>query len=70
MVSPKTDLLGSGSEIDESSHMKMNIPLIVTFIALAGAMPLLTACNTTAGAGKDIANTGQAIEKSADKHAP
>ena len=48
----------------------MNIPLIVTFIALAGSMPLLAACNTTAGAGKDISKTGQAIEKSADKHAP
>jgi len=29
---------------------------------------LLTACNTTAGAGKDLSNAGHAITNSADKN--
>ncbi|MDY0884100.1 entericidin A/B family lipoprotein [Dongia soli] len=29
---------------------------------------LLTACHTTAGAGKDISAAGHAITKSADQH--
>jgi predicted small secreted protein len=39
-------------------------------ILLLGAIPALNACNTTAGAGKDISNTGRAIENSANRHAP
>ena len=70
MVTTTPDIPGSRSGNNESRTMRKNFLLIVTFIALAGAMPLLAACNTTAGAGKDISNTGQAIEKSADKHAP
>jgi predicted small secreted protein len=42
----------------------------LVLLALLGVVPLLGACHTTAGAGEDIAKTGQAIEKSADKHAP
>ena len=44
--------------------------LALTLLALLGAAPLLGACHTTAGAGEDIAATGQAIEHSADKHTP
>ncbi len=43
--------------------------LTLTLLALLGA-PLLGACHTTAGAGEDISKTGQAIERSADKHTP
>jgi predicted small secreted protein len=39
-------------------------------IFLLSLVPLLSACHTTAGAGEDISQTGQAIEKSADKHTP
>ena len=49
--------------------MSNNRLLAVTLMALVGAAPLLTACNTTAGAGRDISKAGEAIEKSADKHA-
>jgi predicted small secreted protein len=42
----------------------------LTFIALLGVAPLLGACHTTAGAGEDIAKTGDAIEHSANKAAP
>jgi predicted small secreted protein len=39
-------------------------------LALLSATTLLGACHTTAGAGEDLSQAGQAIEKSADKHAP
>ncbi len=42
----------------------------LALLALVSAVPLLAACHTTAGAGEDIAKTGQAIEKTADKAAP
>lgn len=44
--------------------------LTLSLLTLLSAAPLLSACHTTAGAGEDISKTGQAIEKSADKHAP
>lgn len=44
--------------------------LTATLLLLFGAAPLLGACNTTAGAGKDIAKTGEAIERSAVRNAP
>jgi predicted small secreted protein len=49
---------------------KRTTMLAFTLLALLGAAPLLGACHTMAGAGEDISKTGQAIEKSADKHAP
>jgi predicted small secreted protein len=44
--------------------------LALTLFALLGTTALLSACHTTAGAGEDISNTGKAIEKSANEHAP
>lgn len=44
--------------------------LALTLLALLSGAPLLGACHTTAGAGEDISATGQAIERSADKHTP
>jgi predicted small secreted protein len=44
--------------------------LTLTLIALLGAVPLLGACNTTAGAGKDISKVGDAIEEEAVEHTP
>jgi predicted small secreted protein len=44
--------------------------LILALLALVGAMPLLAACHTTAGAGQDLSSAGHAIEHSADQHAP
>jgi predicted small secreted protein len=40
------------------------------WLALAAAMPLLSACHTMAGAGQDISNTGNALTNSADQHTP
>jgi predicted small secreted protein len=38
---------------------------IVTVTMLAGAV-LLSACNTVAGAGKDVSSAGKAVTKTAD----
>jgi predicted small secreted protein len=40
----------------------------LTLLVLVGSVGLLGACNTTAGAGKDMSAAGTAIEKSADKN--
>jgi predicted small secreted protein len=40
----------------------------LAFIVLTGAAALLSACNTTEGAGKDIAAGGRAIERAADRN--
>jgi predicted small secreted protein len=40
---------------------------LMTEISLA-AFPLLSACNTTAGAGQDLSGAGGAITRSADEH--
>ena len=40
----------------------------LTLLVLVGSVALLGACNTTAGAGADMAAAGKAIEKSADKN--
>lgn len=50
--------------------MRKNTVVALATLALLAAMPLLTACHTTAGAGQDISNTGKAIENSAEKNAP
>ncbi len=44
--------------------------LIVAMLAALVATPLLGACHTVAGAGKDISKTGKAIENSAVRHTP
>ena len=42
----------------------------VAIIALLAALPLLGACQTTAGAGQDISKAGNDLTKSAVQHAP
>ena len=43
--------------------MKLKTTIILGLVALATA---LSACNTTAGAGKDIKSAGKAIERTAE----
>ncbi len=50
--------------------MRPALRLTLTLAALLLAAPLLAACNTTAGAGKDISNTGDAISNGAQKLTP
>jgi predicted small secreted protein len=50
--------------------MRKNLSIALTFLALVGAVPLLAACHTTAGAGEDISATGHALTHSAEKNTP
>ncbi len=50
--------------------MCKRMTLALTLLALLGVAPLLGACHTMAGAGKDIKATGQALQDSANNHAP
>ena len=50
--------------------MSSKFSTILAVLALLGALPLLGACHTTAGAGQDITDTGHAITHSADKNMP
>lgn len=50
--------------------LKRTTLLTLTLIALLGAGPILGACNTTAGAGKDISKVGDEIEEEAVEHTP
>ncbi len=36
-------------------------------LALSAVAPMLSACNTTAGAGQDLSSAGRAVTNSADK---
>jgi predicted small secreted protein len=40
----------------------------LTLLLLTGAASLLSACNTTAGAGKDISAAGKAINNEAEEN--
>ena len=42
--------------------------LLIVFLGMS--VLSLTACNTVAGAGKDVKATGQAVEKAADDAKP
>jgi predicted small secreted protein len=49
--------------------MRKNLAtILISLFVLAGAASLLSACNTTSGAGKDISATGHAITTSADEN--
>lgn len=39
---------------------------VIVTLVLAAAAPLLSACNTTAGAGKDVSATGNAVTRGAN----
>lgn len=54
----------------EDALMSRKLLFGLALFALAGMAPLLSACNTTAGAGKDISATGQAIDKAATQATP
>jgi len=41
--------------------------IMLALLLLSGASALLSACNTTAGAGEDVSATGHAVTTTADK---
>lgn len=42
----------------------------LTLFILTGAASLLSACNTTAGVGKDVSAAGHALNNSAEENKP
>ncbi len=51
--------------------IRQNIVRLAFSLVVLGGMSLsLAACNTTEGAGKDIKNTGSAIQHSAENNKP
>jgi predicted small secreted protein len=55
--------------MSKESPMRKNLAIVlVSFLLLSGAATVLSACNTTSGAGKDISATGHAITRSADEN--
>ncbi len=48
--------------------MRTGTTLILTLAAMIAAAPLLTACNTTEGAGRDISNAGRDLSNAADRN--
>jgi predicted small secreted protein len=53
-----------------STLMDRATKALLMLVLLGSLGSPLAACNTTAGAGQDISNTGHVITKEADKHAP
>ena len=48
--------------------MRKNLSIALISLLLLSGASLLSACNTTAGAGKDVSATGHAITKSANEN--
>ncbi|MDR3534726.1 MAG: entericidin A/B family lipoprotein [Rhodopila sp.] len=48
--------------------MRQNARLLLALATLVAAVPLLTACYTTRGAGEDLQAAGKGITNSADKN--
>jgi entericidin B len=46
-------------------HLTM---LLLSLLVVSGAASVLSACNTTAGAGEDMSSAGHAITNSAEKN--
>ena len=49
------------------SIRRMSARALLLAFALAALVPLLSACNTTAGAGQDLSGAGRAVTNSAEK---
>jgi predicted small secreted protein len=46
--------------------MSRKIAPVLALLALLGSASMLTACNTTAGAGEDVSSAGHAVTNSAE----
>jgi len=48
--------------------MRRNVAIVLlNLVLMSGSAALLSACNTTAGAGEDVSAAGHAVTNSADK---
>jgi predicted small secreted protein len=52
----------------EKAMTKSLAKLFLVLFLLTGTSALISACNTTEGAGKDISSAGRAITHEADEH--
>jgi entericidin B len=60
---------GEGAASSRSGNMRKTVAkAFLTVFLLTGAATALSACNTTAGAGKDMSAAGRAITNEADKN--
>jgi predicted small secreted protein len=50
--------------------MRKNLSIALTLLSLIGLAPMLGACNTTAGAGRDISAGGHAVTHTANRLTP
>ena len=50
--------------------MREKTPFMLILLVLAGLLPAVSACHTTAGIGEDLSAGGHAVTKAAEKHAP
>jgi entericidin B len=50
--------------------MRKNASITLALLLLIATVPLLGACNTTAGAGQDLSATGHVITNSAEQLRP
>ena len=50
--------------------MLRKLTVALTLLAVLGLAPLLSACNTVAGAGQDVSATGHAVTNGAEKLKP
>lgn len=47
-------------------HISSQSRALIIALALAAMAPMLSACNTTAGAGQDVSAAGRAVTRGAD----
>jgi predicted small secreted protein len=50
--------------------MHKHLSIMLTLLALLSSAVLVSACQTTAGAGEDLSNGGKALRNSAERNAP
>ena len=48
--------------------MRQKVRLLLALAALVAAVPMVSACNTTEGAGKDLSNAGHGISNAAERN--
>jgi predicted small secreted protein len=71
---PKPSPASSSNRVSASAWelimYKRGVSAGLSLFAIIGVMALLSACHTTAGAGRDISQTGKAITNSANNNTP
>jgi predicted small secreted protein len=69
-MEPFTPWRAFATHVHREGVIMPNKRLPLAILTMALALPLLAACNTTAGAGQDISATGHAVTKAATNATP